>query len=285
MSGTISVVTPAYRAESYIGGAVRSVLAQTYENWLLVIVSDDGQDYEAVLAAQGIADRRLAFVSSGGIKSGVSGAKNAGFDAVTTNYVAILDADDRFKPKKLERVMAALADHAIVSTALDVTDTEGKSLRVVGAGLDRVLTAGEHKWVNFSMDSMIAWDRRRVDGRGDPKLPNMTDLDFLMRLYRTSATSFHIGEPLHDYVKQPNSASNASGFTERMLAAKSTLRERLARGDYPMADAHGVEGIDGFLEVSMEAERAYPAALAENPKLLFEDNIEPMLKRYRASHP
>src|SRR5665213_3519565 len=104
MSDTISVVMPAYRAESYIGGAVRSVLAQTYADWLLVVVSDDGQDYEAILAGQGIADRRLRFVSSGGVKSGVSAAKNAGFDAVTTDYVAILDADDRFKPKKLERV-------------------------------------------------------------------------------------------------------------------------------------------------------------------------------------
>jgi len=285
MSGTISVVMPAYRAESYIGGAGRSVLAQSYADWQLVIVSDDGQDYEAILAGEGITDKRLRFISSGGVKSGVSAAKNAGFDAVTTDYVAILDADDRFKPKKLERVMAALADHAIVSTALDVTDTAGKSLRFVGAGTDRVLTAGEHKWVNLSMDSMIAWDRRRVDGRGDPKLPNMTDLDFLMRLYRTSATSFHIGEPLHDYVKQPNSASNASGFTERMLLAKSTLRERLAEGSYPMADPGAVEGIDAFLDVSMAAERAYPAALAKNPALLFEDNIEPMLQRYRASHP
>src|SRR3569623_2782382 len=220
MSDTISIVMPAYRAEDCIGGAVRSVLAQTHADWQLVIVSDDGQDYEAVLAAAGLADRRCRFVPSGGIKSGVSAAKNAGLEAVTTRYAAILDADDRFKPQKLERVMAALREHAIVSTALDVTDVAGRSLRQVGSGLDRVLGAGAHKWVNLSMDSMIAWARRKVDGRHAPTLPNMTDLDFLMRLYRTSASSFHIGTPLHEYVKQPNSASNAAGFTERMVRAK-----------------------------------------------------------------
>ncbi|HTJ56030.1 MAG TPA: glycosyltransferase family A protein [Devosiaceae bacterium] len=278
MSETISVVMPAYRAEPYIAGAVRSVLAQTFSNWLLVIVSDDGEDYEAVLAAEGIADRRCRFVSSGGIKSGVSAAKNAGFDAVTTNYVAILDADDRFKPQKLELVAKALAEHAIVSTALDVTDVAGRSLRHVGVGPDRVLTAGRHKWTNISMDSMIAWDRRRVDGRGDPTLPNMTDLDFLMRLYRTSATSFHIGAPLHEYVKQPNSASNAAGFTERMLTAKQMLRDGMAKGDYPMADPGAVAGLDAFLEVSMEAERRYPEALGKSPGLLFEDHLEPLLR-------
>jgi glycosyltransferase involved in cell wall biosynthesis len=285
MSETISIVMPAYRAEPYIGGAVRSVLAQSYADWLLVVVSDDGQDYEAVLAGEGLTDQRFRFVSSGGVKSGVAAAKNAGFDAVTTNHLAILDADDRFKPRKLERVAAALAEHAIVSTALDVTDAAGHSLRLVGAGADRVMRAGAHKWTNFSMDSMIAWDRRRVDGRGDPTMPNMTDLDFLMRLYRTSATSFHIGEPLHEYVKQPDSASNASGFTDRMIRAKTMLREGMVAGTYPMADPDAVAGLDAFLAVSIEAERAYPAALAARPGLLFEDHLEPRLRRGEASTP
>ena len=278
MSGTISVIMPAYRAENHIGGAVQSLIAQTYENWRAIIVSDDGGDYRAILAKQGIADPRLEFISSGGMKSGVAAAKNAGLNAVTTDWAALLDADDRFKPRKLERVVAALAGYAIVSTALDVTDTAGNSLRHVGAGVDRPLRAGEHKWVNISMDSMIAWDRRRVDGRGDPFLPNMTDLDFLIQLWRTDVVSFHIGEPLHDYVKQPDSASNSEGFTERMIAGKSTLRRRLAKGEYALADEREIAGLDAFLEVSIAAERAYPAALAARPGLLFEDHIEPLLR-------
>ena len=278
MNRTISVVMAAYRAEQHIGAAVRSLVAQTYEDWLLVLVSDDGQDYAALLADQGLIDPRFRFVSSGGVRSGVAAAKNAGLDAVRTDWVALLDADDRFKPQKLRRAVAALADHAIVSTALDVTDADGHSLRHVGAGPDRVLTAGQHKWVNISMDSMIAWDRRRVDGRGDPTMPNMTDLDFLLRLYATSATSFHIGEPLHDYVKQPASASNSSGFTERMIAAKTRLREGLANGHYRLADPKGAAGMDAFLAVSLEAERRYPAALATQPGLLFEDHLEPLLR-------
>ena len=172
LTETISIVTPAYRASANIGGAVKSILAQTYADWVLVLVSDDGEDYEAILGHQGLADPRFRFVASSGVGTGASRARNAGLEAVGTQYVAVLDADDRFKPKKLERAVVALADHAIVSTALAVVAADGSSLRTVGAGPDRALAAGVHKWVNFSMDSMIAWDRRLVDARYDPELPN-----------------------------------------------------------------------------------------------------------------
>lgn len=279
MTETISIVMPAYRAAANIAGAVASVMAQTYADWLLLIVSDDGDDYATVLADRGLSDPRFRFLSSGGVGTGASRARNAGLEAVASNYVAVLDADDRFKPEKLERAVAALADHAIVSTALDVVAADGHSLRQVADGPDRSLTAGAHKWVNFSMDSMIAWDRRRVDARYDPGLPNMNDLDFLMRLYRTADHSFHIGTPLHEYVKQPASLSNGEGFTERMIAAKTTIRQRLADGYYWFADPRAVAGLDAFLEISLAAERGYGAALAAEPGLLFEDHIEPLLER------
>jgi len=278
LTETVSIVMPAYRAAANIEGAVQSVLAQTYADWLLLIVSDDGEDYATVLADRGLRDPRFRFVSSGGIGTGASRARNAGLEAVTSNYVAVLDADDRFKPEKLARAVAALADHAIVSSALDVVDVAGRSLRKVAAGLDRPLTAGAHKWVNFSMDSMIAWDRRRVDARYDPDLPNMNDLDFLMRLHQTADHSFHLGEALHDYVKQPASLSNGEGFTERMIAAKTAIRQRLANGYYSFADHRAAAGLDAFLEVSLTAERSYGEALTARPGLLFEDHIEPLLK-------
>lgn len=282
MPGTVAVIMPAHAAERTIGPAVRSVLAQTYADWELWLISDDGRDYAAVLAGQGIADRRIKHLSSGQVRGGGSRARNIALDALDTPYAAILDADDRFKPDKLARAVAALAEHAIVTTALDVMDEDFAHLRFVGAGADRVLRAGEHKWVSLSMDSMVVWDRRRCDARYEPGLPNLTDLDFLMKLYRTSATSFHIGTPLHDYVKMKVSMSNGPGVTERMIGVKTLLLERLAQGYYPMADAGAAEGISAFLRISLDAERRYEQRLAREPGLLFEDNLEPMLQAGQA---
>ncbi|RYE71125.1 MAG: hypothetical protein EOP19_32335 [Hyphomicrobiales bacterium] len=118
---------------------------------------------------------------------------------------------------------------------------------------------------------MIAWDRRVCDGRYDTDLRNMTDLDFLMRLWRTAPGTYHLGTPLHDYVKIPVSMSNGPGVTERMVAAKTTLLERLQAGFYPMLDPEGAEGVSRFLRISLKAEAEFDGVG------LFEDHLEPRL--------
>lgn len=277
MAQTIAIIMPAFNAGPFIGAAARSVLAQSYPDWQLWIVSDDGQDYEAVLAAHDLADPRFRFLSSGTIGGGASRARNLALERIDAPYVAILDADDRFKPQKLERAVAALADYAVVTSALDVMDERFIHLRYVGTGPDRVMSPSEHKFVSLSMDSMILWDRRRCDARYDTGLTNMTDLELLMQLYRTADRSYHLGEPLHDYIKLSVSMSNGPSVTEKMIRSKRTLLQRLDDGHYPMADPAGPAGIAAFLRISLEAEALYPAALAARPGLLFEDHLEPML--------
>jgi hypothetical protein len=277
MSQTIAVVTPAYKAETLLLEAVRSVLAQTHPDWEHWIISDDLVDYEKLLADAGLADPRQRFRSTGKLGGGSTTARNQLFDEISTPYAAILDADDRLKPRKLELVLAALAHHPIVSVALDVVDDRYRHLRYVGDGPDKALRSRDYKFTSLSMDSMIVWDRRRCDARYDLTLTNMTDLELLMRLWRREVGCWHLGDPAHDYVKLGKSMSNGPGVTEKMIASKTELLRRLEAGEYPMADPDGPAGIAAFLRVSLAAERAYPAALATNPAALFEDTIEPLL--------
>lgn len=278
MAETVAVITPCYKAERWIGPAVRSVLAQTYPHWEHWIVSDDGADYEAMLATQNLRDPRLKFLSSGSIGGGASRARNVALDQLTAPYAAILDADDRFKPDKLEHAVAALQHHAIVSVALDEFDETGKRLRLVGQGEDKELSPAVYKWTSLSMDSMILWDRRKTDARYDLELTNMTDLELLLKLYRTVPSSWHLGTPLHDYLKLSVSMSNGPGVTEKMIRSKREMLRRLETGFYPMVDASGPEGMAAFLRISLKAEETFEAATAERPGLLFEDHLEPLLR-------
>jgi glycosyltransferase involved in cell wall biosynthesis len=275
------VIIPAFRAETLIGQAVGSVFAQTHPEWEIWVIADDGQDYEEVLAEQGFRDKRLRFLSSGRVGAGASRARNLALDRIDTPYAAILDADDRMKPEKLARAVALLADHPIVSVALDVLSDKYQPLRLVGAGEDKLLTPGTYKFTSLSMDSMIVWDRRRTDARYDLNLSNMTDLELLMQLWQKTPSTAHIGTPLHDYVKLSKSMSNGAGVTDGMIRSKKTLLERLERGRYKL-DGKSTEGLAAFLGISLAAEAAYPMALREKPGLLFEDHIEPMLRKYQA---
>lgn len=277
----VAVIIPAFRAEPYIGQAIGSLLAQTHEDWEAWIIADDGQDYEALLAAQGLRDRRFRFLSSGQVGTGASRGRNLALDRIDTPFAAILDADDRMKPEKLQRAVARLADHPIVSVALDVMNESYERLRLVGDGPDQPLTPGAYKFTSLSMDSMIVWDRRKADARYDLTLSNMTDLELLLQLWQMAPGTFHLGTPQHDYVKLTTSMSNGEGATEGMIRSKTTMLDRLQRGKYQL-DGEAVDGLAVFLGISLAAEAAYPLALRENPGLLFENHLEPMLRAHEA---
>ncbi len=279
---TVAVVIPAYKAEGFINEAVRSVFAQTHADWEAWVITDDGEDYEELLGRAGLVDQRLHFLSTGRVGAGASRARNLALDRINTPYVAILDADDRMKPHKLELAVAALAEQPIVASCLDVMDAGYNHLRFVGDGADRLLAPGAYKFVNLSMDSMIVWDRRRCDARYDLELTNMTDLELLMQLWRTAGAVHHLGTPQHDYLKVSTSMSNGAGFTEKMIASKKALLRRLETNHYRFAAPGTAEGLIAFLGLSLAAEAAYPMALEETPGLLFEDHLEPMLRAYEA---
>ena len=281
MSHTVAIITPAWNAQATIAETVRSVIAQTHADWQLWLVADDNADYEQFLAQAGISDSRIRYLSSGGTGRGASNTRNVALDAITAPYAGILDADDRLKPQKLEKAVAALQTHAIVTTALDVMTDRFGHLRFVGTGPDREMSPGQHKWVSLSMDSMLVWDRRRADGRYDATMSNMTDLEFLLQLYRTAPRSFHLGTPLHDYVKRESSMSNGKDVAAGMIASKTTIRQRLLDGYYGLPN-EDVDGLVGFLDISLKAEARYGAALATRSGLLFEDHLQPMLAAARS---
>lgn len=104
----VSVVIPSYNAGRFVGEAVESVLRQTLVP-LEVIVVDDGStdDTAAILGAFA---GRINYVRQS--NSGVSAARNRGVAAATQEWVAFLDADDVWHPRKIELQMRALARHS-----------------------------------------------------------------------------------------------------------------------------------------------------------------------------
>ena len=101
----ISVIIPAYKAASYIEETVRSVLNQTYTHFELIIV-DDGSpdDQDQIIEQLCKEDSRIRYIKQK--NGGVSSARNHGFQLSSGKYIAFLDADDVWLPKKLEYQMA-----------------------------------------------------------------------------------------------------------------------------------------------------------------------------------
>jgi len=102
----VSIVMPARNCGSLIADAIRSVRAQTYTNWELLI-ADDGStdDTAAVLGA--IRDGRIR-VSADGRQRGAAARLNELLHAAKGSYAARLDADDLMHPRRIERQLRTL---------------------------------------------------------------------------------------------------------------------------------------------------------------------------------
>lgn len=95
----ISVITPAYNAERWIGRAIASVQEQTRTDWELIIV-DDGSNDETRKIAEEFHDSRIKVLHQE--NAGVSAARNTGLDVACGEYVTFLDADDTLPSNALE---------------------------------------------------------------------------------------------------------------------------------------------------------------------------------------
>ena len=102
----VSVIMPAYNAEKYIGEAIASVRAQTYENWELLILDDGSADRTAEIAqAYAQRDARIRVLRNPQ-NMGVARTRNRGFDLAQGEWIALLDSDDRWRAQKLEKQLA-----------------------------------------------------------------------------------------------------------------------------------------------------------------------------------
>jgi glycosyltransferase involved in cell wall biosynthesis len=99
----VSVITPCYQAERYIGGTIDSVRQQTLADWEHIVVDDGSPDRSAeIVDALTAGDPRLRLVRQP--NGGVASARNRGFAAASpdSEYLYFLDADDRIEPQMLE---------------------------------------------------------------------------------------------------------------------------------------------------------------------------------------
>lgn len=122
---------PVYNAERFIEESVVSVINQTYRDWELIVV-DDGSTDGTVLKLQQIeqAEPRLR-VFTLPINSGSPAyPRNAGIEKARGRYIAFIDGDDRWLPKKLEYQVATmeLYGNDISCTSYYVINTYGERI-------------------------------------------------------------------------------------------------------------------------------------------------------------
>lgn len=140
--GLVSIITPTWNCAAFICNTIKSVQAQTYTNWELLIQDDcstDGTD--KVIAPLEDEDIRIKYEANLQ-NSGAAITRNNALKRAKGRWIAFLDSDDMWMPEKLERQLRFMVENDYAFTYheyVEITE-EGKELGVYVSGLKKVNT-------------------------------------------------------------------------------------------------------------------------------------------------
>jgi glycosyltransferase involved in cell wall biosynthesis len=163
----VSVLISNYNYARYLPAAIDSVLAQTHRDIEIIVVDDGSTDdsRNVITQLQEKTPDKIKVIFQK--NQGQGGAFNAGFERASGDIVAFLDADDVWKPNKLQRIVEAFSRPDIVGIMhhLDTIDADGKVIKNVstqgaklGENLAKIILKTGNAWC-FPPTSGLAYRR------------------------------------------------------------------------------------------------------------------------------
>lgn len=200
----VTVIVPGYDVADYAQEALDSLRDQTLTTWRAVLVDDASADGTGeIFDRAAVTDPRFRVVHHAS-RRGLSAARNTGLDLVSTPYVAFLDADDRYTPHALERLVGTLE-----RSGSDVALGAYVRLR---PDADGGYTAGSvQPWVSAATDP----ERLGTDLTAHPDASgNIVAWSKVSRieLWRREGLTFPVGRAYEDQILAQQMYTRARGF-------------------------------------------------------------------------
>lgn len=238
-----SVIIPCRNAAAYIDAALASVRAQSVAPHEIIVVDDGSTDGSGERVA---AHPDVVLLRTEGL--GAPAARNAAIEAASGDYLAFLDADDRWLPEHLARAAALIADShpaGLINHRIVVEHETGQVLDHRAAVTSLLRAHGLEPFIDFyrryghftGMSACIArTDRARLIGGFDRAFPRRHDIDFWMRLIDGQDWAFD-PEPTTRYQSGTPGALSADVVTGTLLRLDAFSRQAEHLRGQPAYDA------------------------------------------------
>ena len=113
MNNKISIITPSYNSEEFLEECIVSVISQTYVDWEMIIVDDNSIDNSRnIIKKFAKLDQRIKYLFLEK-NQGAASCRNIAFNIAEGEFIAFLDADDMWFPRKLEKQHAFMIENDI----------------------------------------------------------------------------------------------------------------------------------------------------------------------------
>lgn len=254
MSGAVTVIIPAFNCAQWLGQAIHSVLQQSVPPCEIIVVNDGSTDGTARVLAEYA--QQVRYVEQP--NQGVAAARNTGLRLAGGEFIAFLDADDVWHPRKLELQLSGLTDRPEIGLlgtrtfpwpAAAMPDASRPAVRMI----DRDLLAVKNYLATSSI--LVRREVVRQVGEFDVTLRGPEDHDYWLRIAEVAGIGF-LPARLTGYRTLPGSLSTRAGSMEagmrRILfkldsrdfwRGKQLLRRRAySYASYSCAQLHGAAG-------------------------------------------
>lgn len=230
---TFTIITPVYNTEPrWLRAAIESVLAQTYPRWQLCLVDDasTSEGTEAVLHEYAGRDPRIHVIRMP-INGHISRASNAGLDAATGDFVALLDHDDTLSPDALVEMARAIN----ASPSVDFLYSDEDKINEAGGRCDPYFKPdwSPEQFLNFMYTNHLMVLRRSVveaAGRFRVGYEGSQDFDLALRVITRTQRVGHVPKVLYHWRKIAEStAADAGAKPWALEAARRALKDHIAR--------------------------------------------------------
>ena len=200
-----SVIIPCYNQGSFIKEAVDSVLAQTFQNFEIIIVNDGSTDETTNRILSNFSAPKTTIIQTE--NKGVSSARNTAIKAANGKYILPLDADDKIASTYLEKVLDVLENNKninIVYCDAEYFGNKTGKMYLNPYSLKQILNN------NCILISAVfrKSDWEKVGGYNTNMYISIEDWDFWLSLIENGANIYKIPETLFFYRKQKTSRTS-----------------------------------------------------------------------------
>ena len=250
MSSLVSIIMPSYNTAPYIAESIRSVMAQTYTDWELIIVDDASTDSTDEVVGK---FTELAEVNSNGChprefnchpreggdlsskirylkndrNRGAAYSRNRALREAKGRWIAFLDSDDLWAPDKLEKQIAFMEKngYAFSYTRYEEMDENGTPTGTIVSGPKRITKTGMYNYC-WPGCLTVMYDREVVGDIQIAEIQKNNDYAMWLKICR-KADCYLLDENLARYRKRTGSITHAC-HPERSEAKSKDLSRHLS---------------------------------------------------------
>ncbi|MEN3323828.1 glycosyltransferase family 2 protein [Mariniflexile soesokkakense] len=136
MKPLVSIITPMFNSEDFISETINSVISQTYTNWELFLIDDCSTDKTLQIVNQFVSQYPNIKLLKNDTNLGAAITRNKGIEVSQGKYIAFLDADDLWKPQKLQHQIAFME-----TQNCDVSFSSYEQMNETGKPLNKLIKA------------------------------------------------------------------------------------------------------------------------------------------------